>query len=130
MATWDDVARICLALPDTAERPSYGGARSWRVRNKPFVWERPLRRKDLAELGDGAPTGPVLAASVPDEGAKAALVADEPDVYFTTSHFDGYPAVLCRLGALDEQSLDELVTEAWACRAPRRLLAQLPTRPR
>jgi hypothetical protein len=61
---------------------------------------------------------------VPDEGAKTALVADEPDVYFTTHHFDGYPAVLCRLDELDDRSLTELVTEAWACRAPKRLVAE------
>ena len=123
MATWDDVARICLALPETTETSSRG-QRQWRVRDKAFVWERPLRRTDLAELGDGSPTGPVLAAHVPDEGAKAALLAEEPDVYFTTSHFDGYPAVLCRLDRLDEESLTELAGEAWACRAPRRLVEQ------
>ena len=126
MATWEDVAHSCRTLPATTEQPTYGGARSWRVRGKAFVWERPLRRKDLAELGDAAPTGPVLAASVPDEGAKAALLAAEPDVYFTTSHFDGYAVVLCRLDRLDPGELRELVTEAWACRAPRRLLAEHP----
>jgi hypothetical protein len=91
-----------------------------------FVWERPLRTKDLAELGDAAPSGPVLAARVPDEGAKLALIAEEPDVYFTTAHFTGYPAVLCRLERLDGEALAELIGEAWACRAPRRLLAQRP----
>jgi hypothetical protein len=123
MATWDDVARVCLALPGTTESTSYGG-RAWKVGGKGFVWERPLRGRDRAELGDDAPTGPVLAAQVPDEGAKLALIAAEPDVYFTTSHFDGYPAVLARLEAIDQQSLVELAGEAWACRAPRRLLAQ------
>jgi hypothetical protein len=121
MATWDDVARVCLALPGTTESTTYGG-RSWKVADKLFVWERPLRRRDLEELGDAAPTGPVLGARVPDEGAKRALVTAEPDVYFTTSHFDGYPAVLAQLEALDEASLTELAGEAWACRAPRRLL--------
>ena len=125
MATWDDVARICLALPETTEATSYGG-RAWKVRDKSFVWERPLRRKDVAELGDSAPTGPVLAAYVPDEGAKTALIAEEPGIYFTTSHFDGFPSVLCRLDELDEQSLTELAEEAWACRAPRRLVAEHP----
>jgi hypothetical protein len=67
---------------------------------------------------------------VPDEGAKRALVAAEPEIYFTTSHFDGYPAVLCRLDGLDPQGLTELVSEAWACRAPRRLLAEHPGAPR
>jgi hypothetical protein len=123
MATWDDVARVCLALPEATEGTSRG-SRSWRVRGKAFVWERPLRAKDRAELGAAAPTGPVLGASVPDEGAKAALIAEEPGVYFTTSHFDGYAAVLCRLDALDEESLHELAGEAWACQAPRRLLAR------
>jgi hypothetical protein len=123
MATWDDVARTCLALPETTEATSWG-SRAWKVRGTTFVWERPLRQKDLAELGNAAPTGPVIGASVPDEGAKRALIAEEPDVYFTTSHFDGYAAVLCRLDALDEQSLTELAGEAWACRAPRRLVAE------
>ena len=126
MATWDDVARACLALPETTEQPSYGKARSWRVKDKAFVWERPLRQKDLAELGAAAPPGAVLGAYVPDEGAKAALIAEEPDVYFTTTHFDGYPMVLCRLDRLGAQALTELVGEAWACRAPKRLLAQPP----
>ena len=120
MATWDDVARVCLALPGTTEvRPR--GARQWKVADKLFVWERPLRPRDLDELGDDAPTGPVLGARVPDEGAKRALVAAQPDVYLTTSHFDGYPAVLARLEELDETALTELAGEAWACRAPRGL---------
>ena len=72
----------------------------------------------------------MLAAHVPDEGAKTALIAEEPDVYFTTSHFDGYPAILCRLDRLDRQSLTELAAEAWACRAPRRLVAEHPLGPR
>jgi hypothetical protein len=126
------VARACLALPEVGEGTSRGW-RQWQVRGKAFVWERPLGKKDraelAAELGDAAPSGPVVAAYVPDEGAKLALVTEEPDVYFTTSHFDGYPAVLCRLEALDEESLTELAAEAWACRAPKRLLAEHPVRP-
>lgn len=125
MATWDDVARTCLALPETSEGLSRG-RRQWKVRDKSFVWERPLGKKDVAELGAAAPAGPVVAAYVPDEGAKAALIAAEPELYFTTSHFDGYAAVLCRLDRLDAQGLTELVAEAWACRAPRRLLAEHP----
>lgn len=125
MATWDDVARTCLALPGTSEGVSRGW-RQWKVGDKGFVWERPLGTKDLAELGADAPTGPVVAAHVPDEGAKAALIAEEPELYFTTSHFDGYPTVLCRLDLLGAQDLAELAAEAWACRAPRRLLAEHP----
>jgi hypothetical protein len=126
MATWDDVANACAALPGTAEIASREGSRQWRVGDKLYVWERPLRRADVAELGDAAPSGPVLAVRVPDEGAKFALVADDPEVFFTTAHFAGYPAVLCRLDRLDVDTLGELVGEAWACRAPKRLLAQRP----
>jgi hypothetical protein len=124
MSTWEDVDRICLALPETTAVTSREGRRHWLVRDKLFVWERPLRPKDLAELGAAAPDGPVLGARVPDEGAKAALIAEDPGVYFTTAHFRGYPAVLCRLDRIDEPALTELAGEAWACRAPRRLVAQ------
>ena len=93
------------------------------------MWERPLGKKNVAELGAAVPTGPVVAAYVPDEGAKAALIAEEPELYFTTSHFDGHPAVLCRLDRLGPDDLTELAAEAWACRAPRRLLAEHPPPP-
>jgi hypothetical protein len=129
MATWDQVSTACLALPEALETSFREGQRAWQVRDKSFAWERPLRRQELQELGDAAPAGPVLAARVPDEGAKRALVADQPDVYFTTHHFDGYPAVLVRLDELDVDSLVELVSEAWACRAPKRLVAQHPIGP-
>jgi hypothetical protein len=124
--TWDDVARACLALPAISEAVSASGRRRWLVRGKTFVRERPLHRRDLDELGDAAPGGPVLVAYVADEGVKAALLAAEPDVWFTTSHFDGWPALMCRLDALDRQALTELAGDAWASRAPRRLLAEHP----
>ncbi|MEU0958558.1 MmcQ/YjbR family DNA-binding protein [Micromonospora aurantiaca] len=121
MATWEDVRRIALGLPETTERPTYDEAPAWRVRDKSFVWERPLRRGELDALGDAAPDGPILGARVPDLGAKEALIADDPAVYFTTPHFDGYPAVLVRLDRIDVDELTELVTEAWYARAPTRL---------
>ncbi|GAA0793818.1 MmcQ/YjbR family DNA-binding protein [Spirilliplanes yamanashiensis] len=120
MASWEDVARIALSLPETTESTSWGSP-AWKVRTSTFAWERGLRAKDLAELGDAAPDGPVLGASVPDEGAKHALIADDPAVYFTTSHFDGYPAVLVRLDAIAEPDLEELLTEAWLAKAPKRV---------
>jgi hypothetical protein len=119
---WDDVARICLALPGTSEQVSARGRRRWLVRGRTFLRERPLHRRDLDELGDAAPAGPVLVAYVPDEGAKQALLATEPDVYFTTAHFAGWTAVLVRLDRLDEDALRELAGEAWAARAPRGLV--------
>ncbi|MGC5021043.1 MmcQ/YjbR family DNA-binding protein [Micromonospora sp. DT47] len=121
MATWEDVRRLALALPETTERPSHDGLPAWRVRDKLFVWERPLRRSDLDALGDAVPDGPVLGARVPDLGAKEALLADDPAVYFTTPHFDGYPAVLVRLDRIAVPELAELVLDAWYARAPKRL---------
>jgi hypothetical protein len=124
MADWEDVRRTALGLPETDERTSGDGLLQWRVRDKLFVWERPLRRSDLDALGDAAPGGPILGARVPDLGAKEALLADDPAVYFTTPHFNGYPAVLVRLDRIAVPELAELVTEAWLCRAPKRLAAQ------
>lgn len=120
MATWDDVRRLALALPETEERISRD-LRQWRVKDKLFVWERPLRRSDLAALGDAAPAGPILGARVEHLVAKEALLAEPGDVFFTTPHFEGYPAVLVRLDAIDGADLREVVVEAWLCRAPARL---------
>jgi hypothetical protein len=120
VADWDDVRRIALGLPDTSERKSRELA-SWRVRDKGFVWERPLRAADIRALGDQAPEGPILGARVEHLVAKEALLADEPEVFFTTPHFDGYPAVLVRLDKIDAEALEEVIVEAWLARAPKRL---------
>lgn len=122
MSTWDDVRRIALALPEAEERPMHGLA-SWRVRDKLFVWERPLRRSDRRALGDRAPDGPILGARVEHLVAKEALLADDPNIYFTTPHFDGFPAVLVRLEEIGLEELHELIVEAWLARAPKRLAA-------
>ena len=123
MATWEAVHRLALSLPEAHERQSRGLAQ-WRVRDKLFVWERPLRSSDLRALGDQAPEGPILGARVEHLLAKEALLADDPAVYFTTPHFDGYPAVLVRLAVISEPELQELVVEAWLCRAPKGLASQ------
>src|SRR5206468_11203992 len=123
MATWDDVRRLALALRLAEERVSRD-MRQWRVKEKLFVWERPLRRSDLEALGDSAPDGPILGARVEHLVAKDAVLADDPDVYFTTPHFDGYPAVLVRLERIGEEELTELITEAWLAQAPKRLAQQ------
>ncbi|MFZ0971009.1 MAG: MmcQ/YjbR family DNA-binding protein [Solirubrobacteraceae bacterium] len=120
MAGWDDVRRIALGLPETSEGTAWGNA-CWRVRDKQFVWERPLRRADLDALGDAAPSGAILGARVEHVGAKEALVADDPAVYFTTPHFDGYPAILVRLEEIGLDDLEEVIVEAWLVQAPKRL---------
>lgn len=120
MATWDDVRRIALELPETAEGTTWGSA-AWKVRGKLFVWDRPLRRSDLEALGDAAPDGPILGVRVEHEGVKEALIGDDPDVYFTTPHFDGYAAILVRLDRVPVDELEELIVEAWLVQAPKRV---------
>jgi hypothetical protein len=121
MVSWEDVRRLALSLPETSEQVRRD-MRQWRVKDKLFVWERPLRRKEIEALGDDAPDGPILAARVEHLVAKDALLADNPRVFFTTSHFDAYAAVLVRLESILIEDLDELVTEAWLARAPQRLV--------
>ncbi len=117
MASWDDVGRIVSELPEAAET----SPRNWRVRKKLIAWERPLRTADVAALGADAPDGDIFGARVADEGVKFALIADAPGVYFSTPHFDGYPAVLVRLAKIGVPELKELLTEAWLAQAPKTL---------
>jgi hypothetical protein len=123
MATWDDVRRLALALPGTDEHISRGH-RQWRVKEKLFVWERPLRRSDLEALGDAAPDGPILGVRVEHLGAKEAMLADESGVFFTTPHFNGYPAVLVRLDMIGVAELEEITLDAWLARAPNKLVKE------
>ena len=129
MADWEDVRRCALGLPEVSEAP--GDGHSWRVKGKLFVWERPLRKADLAALGDAAPAGPILGVMVADLEEKAAILAEEPDVFFTTPHFNGYPAVLARLQTMPVEMLEVVAVDAFLARAPKRLakeyLAGRPT---
>ena len=120
ISSWDDVRRLALSLPETSEQDMHG-LMSWRVKDKLFVWERPLRKSDLKALGDAAPTGEILGARVEHEGAKLALVESEPEIYFTIPHFDGYAAVLVLLERIGVAELRELIIDAWLARAPKRL---------
>ena len=120
--------QLALSLPETSERESRGNAQ-WRVKDKLFAWERPLRKPDLEALGDRAPEGPVLGAMVGDLGEKEALLAEDEGVFFTTPHFNGYAAVLVRLDRIAPEQLKQVVTEAWLARAPTRLLNEYEGRP-
>jgi hypothetical protein len=126
VASWDDVRRIALSLPETTEAVSWGNAH-WRVKNKGFVWERPLHQSDLAALkalGEEAPEGAILGVRVADLGVKEAVIADDPQLFFTIPHFEGYPAILVRLDLIGVRELEELIVEAWLDRAPKRLAQQ------
>ncbi len=121
MATWNDVRRIALSLPETSETTARAGTATWSVREKSFAWERPLRRADLEALGDAAPTGAILGLRTADLEMKDVFLASDPAVFFTTPHFDGYAAVLVRLGAIALPALRIALVEAWLARAPKRV---------
>lgn len=122
MASWSDVRRLALVLPGVSEKTSsQGGGGAWIVNKKGFAWERPLRKADLAALGARAPAGPILGVRTADLEMKEALLASDPSVYFTTPHFDGYPAVLVQLKNISVKELKSLLIEAWLTRAPDRI---------
>jgi hypothetical protein len=123
VATWNDVARVVGELALTSEPSPH----EWRVGKKLLAWERPLRLSDreaLAQSGVEPPEGDILGVRVSDEGVKFALIADEPGVYFTTPHFDGYSAVLVRLAEIAVRDLVEVITEAWLTQAPKKLVQE------
>jgi hypothetical protein len=119
MADDEDVRRLALALPDVVEIDSDGF--DFRVGGKGFVWSYPERlpgkprviRSDIAVLFVG------------DEAEKQALLLGEPEVFFTTRGYDGWPLVMLRLAAVDVARLAELVTDAWRMRAPDALVAEI-----
>jgi hypothetical protein len=122
-ATWDDVSAIARELPSAEEGERFGDA-TWKVGKNVFVWVRPLRARDREELGDAAPAGEIIGASTADVGEKLALIDEDPRAFFTTAHFDNFPAILIALDQVDPDRLREVVTDAWLARAPKRLAAE------
>ena len=108
MASEEDVRRIALSLPEVTEKPWFNTP-GFRVRDKSF-----LRIRTEAEGG--------LVVFVPDLGEKEALLASDPDKFFTTPHYDGYPVVLVHLEAVGDDELTELIVESWRVKASKRLL--------
>jgi len=108
MVTEDDIRRLALSLPSTSEKPSYGQP-GFRVKDKLFA--------RIREEGD------VLVIWVSDVTEKEAMIESDPATFFTIPHYDGYPMVLVRFDAVDEDELLDLLTESWRLRAPAKLLA-------
>jgi len=117
----DDVARMVSELPDVVEGESYGN-RTWSVGGKGFAWERPFSKADIRRFGDETPPeGPILAVKVEDLGEKEAVLAAQPDAFFTIPHFDGYAAVLVQLRKVSRKALRDALVDGWLACAPAKL---------
>lgn len=108
MVTEQDLRDVALSLPEAYEHASYGGSPSWRTKPRAFLHVRD-------DLG-------AAVVFVESEEEKHALVADNPRVFFTTAHYDGYAAVLVRMAEVSREELAELVTDSWRLRAPARVV--------
>ena len=122
MATQADVRRIALTLPGTTEGTDrFAFSVENKGKHKGFVWVW-LERKDPKKARTPCPT--VLAVRVRDQAEKAALLAGDPDIFFTEPHYNGFPAVLVRLAHIDLAELEELLVDGWACQAPKKLVRE------
>lgn len=108
MPTWDDVRAIAARLPGCEESTSYGTP-SLKVRGKFMCRMR---------------TDPdALVVRCVDVADADALKLGQPDVFFSTPHYDGWPGVLVRLDAVSLDQLSELVEDAWRIQAAKRVVA-------
>lgn len=126
MADQRDVRRIALSLPETTEGVDHF---AFSVRSgskeKGFAWvwlERPESKKPRV------PNPDVLAIRVDGREEKEVLLGSDDEKFFTEPHYKGFPAVLVRLAAVDVDELEELITDAWRCMAPRGLVKQFDQR--
>ena len=122
MATQGDVRRIALSLPGTSED---GGEFRFLVEGKMFVWLWPER---VAPKRARVPNPDVIVVRVGNEIDKQVMLAMDPKVFFTEPHYNGYPAVLIRLAAIDADELEEMIVDAWRCQAPRALVKEFDAR--
>ena len=125
-ANADDVHEICLSLPEVELATSWGDLPTYKVRGKGFLlYRRPHRTAVDPETGEMYDD--LLVIHTPSEADKEALVEDARLPFFTIDHFRGYNAVLVqlsRLGEIDRDELVEVLTDAWAHRAPKRLVRE------
>jgi len=123
MADQGDVRRIALALPDTSEAEDhFGFSVHNKGKQKGFVWawnERVEPKKPRVPRAD------VVAVRVANDFEKEALLASGEEKFFTEPHYNGFPAVLVRLPLIPLDELEELITDAWRCQAPRALVDAL-----
>lgn len=126
----EDVDEICGSLPETELGTSWGDRPTWKVprgdKGKGFVLYRAPHRTAV-DPATGEMYDDLVVITTPTEAEKQALVQDESTPFFTIDHFNGYAAVLVRLSRLGEitrQELVEVITDAWAAKAPKKLVRE------
>lgn len=123
MATMRDLDALALAMPQAEKHVSDDGRPTYSVHGKFFCFHR-SRRPDAIDPQTGERLDDVLVFKVADEGEKEIMVADDRGIFFTTPHWNGYAAVLMRIGdlaRLDRDELRDLVAGGWLTRAQKRL---------
>jgi hypothetical protein len=123
VTTMADLDELALSMPEAVKEVSEDGRPSYLVHGKMFCFHRG-RRPDAIDPTTGERMDDVLMFRVDSLEEKDLILADDRDVYFTTPHFRGYPAVLVRipdLARIDRDELGELVAGAWMTRAHKRL---------
>ena len=118
-----DLDRFALAMPQTTKEVSDDGRPSYLVHGKRFLLQR-TRRPDAVDQETGERLDDVLMFRVEDLDVKELILSDARGIFFTTPHFNGYPAVLVRildLKKLERDELRDLVAEAWLTRAQKRV---------
>ncbi len=121
MVSVDEAARMALAMPEVTEGERHG-MRTWSVAGKAFAWERPFSKADIRRFGEASPPdGPILAVRVEDLSEKEAVLAAQPQAFFTIPHFDGYSAVLIQLKSVTKSALGEAIVDGCLACAPPKL---------
>lgn len=120
MATQADVRRIALALPGAEEDPghfAFGVRSKGKLKGFAWVW---LER--IAPKKARVPQPKVLALRVASLMDKEFLLELDAEKFFTEPHYNGFPAILVRLAAIDAIELEALLAGAWRCQAPKALV--------
>lgn len=123
MTTMADVDELALAMPQTTKDVSEDGRPTYLVHGKMYCFHR-SPRPDALDAETGERLEDVLVFRVADLDVKELIVADTRGIFFTTPHWNGYPAVLMRipdLAGVDRGELADLVAEAWLTRAQKRV---------
>ena len=108
--TFQTVRELALALPEVEEGTSYGTP-AFKVKGKL-----------LARLKED---GETLVVKI-DFDTQEILMRADPETFFLTDHYVGWPTILVRLARVDRDDLARLLEDSWRQNAPKRLRDRFP----